>query len=402
MKILFLHSLAHPQLGGGAEVVIWEQMRGMIDAGHECVLLATSPGRGLQRRVVEGVVVWEAGIRNVYWPFHRRRSSSLLRLCWHATDSYNTWMQGYVRTVLAEENPDLISLHNLAGWSSTTWRTLERAGVPSVQVLHDHYAICAKSTMHSRGINCVKQCVRCRVLRLPHRALSRKVQAVVGVSEFILKRHLSLGYFDGVPTQRVIHNVRSGAGLAGVGTIAPSHEGLRFGYIGRLEEAKGVEQLIDAFIAADLPHAELWLAGQGKQDYERRLHNLVVDKPVRFLGHVDVSDYYPMVDVIVVPSLVNESQSMVVAEALAYGKPVIGSRRGGIPEMICHGENGLLFEPNKPGELSELLNKMYVDRSLRHRLATAAQVSGAKFLDMNTWIGTYEMLYSEVIDSARP
>jgi len=45
MKILFLHSLAEPELGGGADVIVWEQMRGLRDlrdVGHEYVLLATS------------------------------------------------------------------------------------------------------------------------------------------------------------------------------------------------------------------------------------------------------------------------------------------------------------------------------------------------------------------------
>ncbi len=75
MKILVLHSLADPELGGGADVIVWEQLRGLRDAGHECVLLATSDTAGLERTEREGITVWKAGIRNVYWPHHKSRSA---------------------------------------------------------------------------------------------------------------------------------------------------------------------------------------------------------------------------------------------------------------------------------------------------------------------------------------
>ena len=122
--------------------------------------------------------------------------------------------------------------------------------------------------MYRKGRNCANQCMVCRAFRLPHRALSRRVQAVVGVSRYMLDRHRSLGYFEGVPIQRAIHNARAPHAL-GVDDAPPpeAHRGLRFGYIGRLDPSKGIEPLINAFLAADLPDAELWIAGSGKQAY---------------------------------------------------------------------------------------------------------------------------------------
>ncbi len=400
MKILFLHSLADPNLGGGAEVILWEQMRGLLDAGHDCVLLATSDEPGLRCIEQEGIKVWLAGIRNVYWPYHKKRPSAPLRLIWHALDSYNLWMQGYLREIVARERPDVASIHNLTGWSAVSWRTLAQLGVPAVQVLHDHYTICVKATMFKNGQNCAGQCAVCRAFRLPHRALSSRVQGVVGVSHFILDRHRSLGYYKDVPIQRVIHNARAPQAL-GLDEAAPrdTHAGLRYGYIGQLTPAKGIESLIEAFLTADLPGAELWIAGSGKQDYEQRLHGLTRDERVRFLGRVAPRAFYPLVDAVIVPSLWNEPLGMVVAEALAFGKPVIGSRRGGIPEMICHGENGLLFEPDAPGELQAALAALQ-DDALRARLSQQARPSARQFLDMAGWIKAYEALYREVLPAA--
>lgn len=107
--------------------------------------------------------------------------------------------------------------------------------------------------MYRQGRNCVNQCADCRVFRQPHRALSRKVAAVVGVSQYVLERHRALGYFEGVPFQRVIHNARAPGALGfGDGIAAKSHAGLRFGFIGRLDVIKGIDPLIDAFLAAEL------------------------------------------------------------------------------------------------------------------------------------------------------
>jgi glycosyltransferase involved in cell wall biosynthesis len=400
MKILFLHSLADPECGGGAEQSLWTLMHGLRNAGHDCVLLATSDNPGLKRSEREGITVWQAGIRNIYWPYHKKRPAALGRLVWHSLDSYNSWMQGYLRQVVLREQPDVVSVHNLPGWSAASWATLAQLGVPSVQVLHDYYPICAKTTMYKKGRNCAGQCAGCRIFRMPHRALSRQLTAVVGVSQFILNRHRRLGYFEGVPVQRVIHNARAPERLGIDNVPQPEpHPQLRFGFIGRLDPTKGIEMLIEAFLAAELPNAELWIAGSGKQDYEQHLQKMAWDPRIRLLGRQRPGDFYPQVDVVVVPSLWNDNLPGVVFEALAFGKPVIGSCRGGIPEMIRHGENGLLFEPKAPGELRAALESLQ-EEALRARLTAQAGPSSAPFMDMARWIGEYESLYREVQSNA--
>lgn len=399
MKILFLNTQANPEIGGGADIIVWEQIRGLRDAGHECVLLATSGKAGLERTEREGITVWQAGIRNVYWPYHKKRPAAQWRALWHAIDSYNPWMQEYLHEVVESEKPDVVSLHDLPGWSSATWMTLAQLDVPAVQVLHSYYLICVKTSMYRKGRICVNQCMDCRVFRLPHRALSRNVAAVVGVSQYILKRHRDLGYFEDVPIQRVIHNARAPRtlGIEEAMVTAP-HAGLRFGFIGRLDVIKGIEPLIDAFLAADLTNSELWIAGSGKQHEEERMHSKTQDPRVRFFGRVAPRDFYPQVDVVVVPSLWNDNLPGVVFEALAFGKPVIGSRRGGIPEMIHHGENGLLFEPDAPGELKAALEAM-TDDVRRAQLAAQAKPSSTTFTDIAGWVAQYEVLYRDVANT---
>lgn len=401
MKILFLHSLADPKLGGGAEQTLWTLMCGLRDAGHECVLLATSDKPRLHRVEKDGITVWRAGIRNVYWPFHKKRPSPAVRMLWHFLDSYNYWMGGLLRQVVEMEKPDIASLHNISGWSAASWFLLKQLNVPMVQVLHDYYPICVKTTMYRGEHNCIEQCATCRIFRLPHRTLSRQVSAVVGVSRFMLERHQALGYFKGVPIQRVIHNARSPKALGLIDHAASKpHSNLRFGYIGRLDPVKGIELLIETFLTAELNDAELWIAGSGKQAYEHYLYNFVTDSRVRFLGRVEPNEFYPRIDVAVVPSLWNDNLPGVVFEAYAFGKPVIGSRRGGIPEMIHDGKNGLLFEPDEPDQLIACLRRLHDDEVLRSKLTANAQPSSLRYIDLPAWVATYESIYREASRNA--
>lgn len=394
MKILFLHALAEPELGGGAEVTLWTLMRGLRDAGHQCVLLATSEQRGLTRSERDGIAVWQAGIRNLHWPYGAERRSGSRRALWHLLDIYNPLMQGYLREVVGREAPDVVSAHNLPGWSVASWRTLAGLGVPSVQVLHDFYAVCARSSLFRAGRNCQSQCMRCRMLRLPHRALSRRLHGVVGVSQYVLDAHRALGYFNGVRIQRVIHNARDAGALGIPAGRGPGRSRLRFGYIGRLDPAKGVDRLIDAFKSIGAEEAELWIAGTGDARYRDQLAGRVGNSPIRLIGRAAPADLYSQVDIVVVPSVWNEPLGMVVAEAFAFGKPVIGSRRGGIPEMIRDGENGLLFEPDAPGELAARLAQVARDASLREHLSANAQLSGRRFVDTAAWARAYEEVYA--------
>ena len=383
MKVLFLNAYDDPAVsGGGAEMTLHHLTQGLLSRGIEPVILATGSEPGLKLCERNGVRIWRAGLRNLYWPQAKARPHPLRRMAWHVLDSYNLAMQPLLRRVLQTEKPDVVSIHNLPGWSVASWETIASLGIPSVQVLHDMYLICPKATMRTTQGNCAEQCASCCLLRLPHRSVSNRLSAVVGVSRFILDRFVEQRYFHDVHIKRVIHNARDLEELGvKVATIRPASAPLRFGYIGRLDPSKGVELLLEAFCKDASVDAELWIAGSGRSDYEQSLRSQWASERVRFLGRVAQRDFYPKVDVIVVPSLWEEPLGMVVAESMSFSKPVIGSRRGGIPEIIQDGENGLLFEPNNDGELKEAIRRLARDPDLRFRMGKAARISAEPFLD---------------------
>jgi glycosyltransferase involved in cell wall biosynthesis len=398
MKVLFLNTYDDPVIsGGGAEVILSLIAQGLSSCNIEPVILGTGPEPGLQQLERNGMRIWRAGIRNFYWPQPAVRRPMLARVLWHVADSFNFAMRPLLHQVLEAERPDVISVHNLAGWSVAAWGVIAKFGIPIVQVLHDSYLICGRSTMYTGCGNCIGQCGSCRLLRLPHRNACKHLSAVVGVSRFILDRHLSQGYFCNVPIQRVIHDARD-KNILGLDAVAPVYrsEALRIGFIGRLHPSKGIELLLQAFSEADISGAALWVAGIGKSDYEKELRTRWKSEKIRFLGRVTPQEFYPQVDMVVVPSLLHDTFPGVVFEAFAFGKPVIGARRGGIPEMITDGENGFLFEPDRPDDLANAMRKLVHDSGLRARMGQVARVSAQPFLDKDAWVGRYADLYKEI------
>lgn len=84
--------------------------------------------------------------------------------------------------------------------------------------------------------------------------------------------------------------------------------------------------------------------------------SLAVEKKVIFLSFIDdetLRTYYSAADVVVCPSIWQEPLGKVVLEALAFEKPVVASRVGGIPEIITDNKNGLLISPNNPSTLAD-------------------------------------------------
>jgi len=398
MKILFIHTLYAPDIVGGAEIVLQSLAEGARSRGIEVAILTTTNKPGLHHDEVNGIRVWRVGLRNVYWHKHSKRPGTIQRRLWHVIDIYNPLMAPFVQKVISLERPTVASVHNLPGFSLSAWSALRRSGVPIVQVLHDHYLLCPASTMYKHQHNCISQCASCKLMRLPHKSMSRYVSGVVGVSNYILSRHLDAGYFEGVTNHRVIYNSRTAReiGLSVRQKIeTDSNRPLRFGFIGALNPVKGIELLIRTYTENEFPGSELWVAGAGEIDYVEKLKRIAKGHPVHFLGRINPAEFYTQVDVVIVPSLWNEPLGTVIMEALIYGKVIITTNTGGSPEMIIDGENGLLFNSEKPNELLDAMVRLTASPDLRKHLAEGADRQRARFMDRDHFLDEHISIYMD-------
>ena len=395
LNILYTNTSYHPHVGGGAEVMLRAMAEGMAARGHTVSALVSADADA--RDSVNGIEVHRLKQRNVYWSFPQEARPTWKRMLWHGIDSNNLLMARPIREVMQKVQPDVIVSNNLSGLSVAVWQQAQRLKIPVVHVMHDYYLICPSVTMFKGGRICETACASCKVFRHPHAALSNKVTAVLAVSQSILKTHLAAGLFKNTPIKRVIYNARDLPEPAPRAPLTKQKRPLVFGFIGALTEVKGIEPLIRAFALAsqEAPDITLLVAGAGEAGFEAHLRTLAPAHVVQFLGKVDAMAFFTQIDVCIAPSEWNDPLPGVVYEAISQGVPVIGTRRGGIPEIIQDGVNGMLFDPTEPKALPSVIVNAARDATAVSLMQTKARASVARFVNFSEMLREHELLFEE-------
>ena len=171
-------------------------------------------------------------------------------------------------------------------------------------------------------------------------------------------------------------------------------------FVGNLQRVKGIDILLDAFaeISPDLPDFKLILIGQGpeKENLKSQASNLKIQDKVKFKGELSLTETRKVMKncwCLVLPS-VSEGLGRVLVEAMALGKPVIGSRVGGIPDLIKDGQNGFLFEVGNVNQLVEKLRILLSDKALAVKMGRR----GREFVQANFSNKKYIADYLEMIN----
>lgn len=173
-------------------------------------------------------------------------------------------------------------------------------------------------------------------------------------------------------------------------------------FFGRIGQRKGTFDLIRAF--ASLPseqkdRCQLIVAGDGDVEQGRKLvESLNVADYVTFLGWVSPEQRNQLLakaDVFVLPSY-NEGLPLALLEAMAWGLPAITTPVGGIPELVTSSKDALLVTPGDIQQLSEAMQSLIADESLRLSLGTAARKTVAPF-DVKNYSGCLADIYRSVL-----
>ncbi|NRD76694.1 glycosyltransferase [Bacillus sp. BRMEA1] len=207
------------------------------------------------------------------------------------------------------------------------------------------------------------------------RSLNRIMTAfnhkVITVSHFMYEQLLQKGVSKS--KLRLIHN-----GVEGPKQAQPM-KSLRevpvFSVVGRLREEKGQAFLIESLDFLKKAHPELkWechLYGDGPQHEEltELVHKLGLENFVQFKGFCAEKEIvYLNSDIVIVPSK-NDAFPYVPMEALSFNRVVVGTKIGGIPEIIKHDESGLLVEYGNNEELANTLYRLLTNQELVQKLS---------------------------------
>jgi glycosyltransferase involved in cell wall biosynthesis len=356
MKILIINTLYAPYKIGGAEKSIQSLAESFVKKNVEVMVLTL--GTENKRTILNGVIVEKVKIENTYWPFGTEVKSSVQKLLWHIKDVENTKYDKIITDLLVDFKPDVLFTNNLTGFSVRSWELAKNHGVKRVHTLRDYYLQCPKLTKYKNKQNCNKQCIDCKILSLQKKRYSKNVNAVVGISNYILENHIANGYFSNA-LQRVIFN-----GFSFNNTkenikenTKEKKKGLIFGYIGQINQSKGVEFLLESF--KNLEGNKEWklvIAGKKDNKYIETLRKINSSNNITYIGYVDSNFFFKNIDVLIVPSVWQEPFGRVVLEGLIHKKIVLGSRTGGINELLNNNKD-FLFTPNT-NELKLILEKL--------------------------------------------
>jgi len=411
MKVLFLNNYFY--LRGGSERVLFEEMKILGKEGHEVAVFSrenplNEPSKYI-RYFPPNMETGKVGL-----------SAKALRTVKEIV--YSNSAKTGLGKVVEDFKPDITHAHNIYGrLSLSVIDALEKAKIPVVLTLHDYKLLCPSYLMLNRG----KICEQCKGGRFMNAVLARchknslsassvyafeswfnhsfgkyrSVNTFVSPSKFLRDKAVDFGWDSG--RIAVIPNFIDSDKIT-----PPAQAGRYLLYLGRLSEEKGVSTLLKAYLSfratenGDDAIAPLVIAGDGpiRRDLENASGK--ESRNIHFVGYLSgksLEDTIAGARAIVMPSEWYENAPLSLIEAFAYGKPVIGARIGGIPEMINDGINGLLFEAGNVGDLEAKI-KLFLSVSDDDVMKMGAAARRKAELEYNPGIH-YEKLLSVYLDA---
>ncbi len=172
--------------------------------------------------------------------------------------------------------------------------------------------------------------------------------------------------------------------------------------VGRLVPYKGYGDLLDAaaLVQGVRPDTRWVLAGDGtiRKELEAQSRKLGLGSRVHFTGWLDdVRDVLALCDVFVLPSR-GEHFGRVLIEAMAMGKPVVATDGGGVPEVVRHGETGLLVPPGRPAALARAILTLLDDSACAASLGAAGRERVEREFSLSKHAAAIERLYEELVN----
>jgi glycosyltransferase involved in cell wall biosynthesis len=366
VDILFLNNYHY--LRGGSERVVFDELELLKLYGHKTAAFARKHTANITSEYEE---YFPNDIKTDKIHFSPKAFRALREIF------YSGESRRALNELLKQFHPDLAHAHNIYGrLTSSVLDLLAQYDIPIVMTLHDYKILCPSYKMLSDGQICEacrnrnfylsikKKCHKNSFLASTINALesyfchwlgkySNNVKFFITPSLFMKKKFIQYGWDE----DRIIYLPNS----VRLSSFKPRfNRGKYFLYMGRLSSEKGILTLIRAFMTLANTGARLLVVGQGpiRKHLEENSNK---DPRIRFTGYLSgetLKETTQNALAVIVPSEWYENAPISILESFAYGKPVVASRIGGIPEMIDDGINGFLFETGNAVDLKRKLERI--------------------------------------------
>jgi len=416
MRILVITDLYPPHFLGGYELNCKVNMEELADRGHEVFVLTSR--WGLDKDKVEG---------NVYRLLHFRPGYSVSRFKENPPDPLRLlgphnrlkWLlagrrnYSIAREIVATLKPDIAYIWHAGHVSINPVLAAQDQGVPTVFRLEDYWLALFKTRLCLES-NPFKGLYH-RAAIVGFRALGRiDLSHMLVNSRSLMRSYVEAGFPEqditvipeGIPSQIILD-------IDDLANLPKNDEGkVELVFVGRLHPTKGPHVAIEALAhlvgEMGLRNIHLDIIGRGPHKYTKQLQDMTVDLGLEghvefagFLEHQQVIERYAEYDALLFTSKWMEPFSATILEAMGRGLPVIATNRGGTPEIISDGENGLLVPPGDPVMLANAVKRLVQDRALAQKLRFAALKTIREHYTLERIVDQTEEYLQMVLQQAR-
>lgn len=365
MKILIINKFLYPN--GGSETYIFKLGEELTRQGHEVQYFGMEhEGRCVGNRVNSYTADMD---------FHG--GSKLSKLVYPFKIIYSKEAAKKLTLVLNDFRPDVVHVNNFNFqltpsilYATKRWSKKNNKKIKIIYTAHDGQLVCPNHLMQQFVTN--ERCEQC-VVGTPWKCASNKcihgsrLKSVLGSLEASIYRHLkTYRLIDTVicPSRflkQKLDNLREIADKTVVFNNFIDQEnadntvlGNYILYFGRYSKEKGVDTLLK--VCEELSDRKFIFAGNGPLEEAVNAHDNIEN--LGFLNGALLSNTIAGARLVIFPSECNENCPFSVMEALSYGVPVVGSRIGGVPELIKDNVNGVLFEPHNAEQLCAIIKRL--------------------------------------------
>jgi glycosyltransferase involved in cell wall biosynthesis len=372
VRVLSVGNLYPPASLGGYELVWRSWVEHMRGRGHQVHVLTsdhradeTEPAAEVEREL------------HLYWADHEfPRMSRRERV---ELERHNA---AVLDARLGELAPDAVAWWAMGGMSLSLIERVHRRKLPAVGMVCDDWMLYGPKVDAWAGMFLDRPRIAAAAERLT--GLVAQIELGQAAHWLFLSETLRRRALDGGVDIGTSEICNRGADDAVFRPTPPREWGWRLAYIGRIDERKGIDTAIEAL--AELPaEARLVIDGSGDDRHTAELRDLAarlgVGERVEFtLTPRDrIAEAYKEADAILFPVRWDEPWGLVPLEAMAVGRPVIATGRGGSGEYLSDRRNSLLFEPSDAGGLAAAVRELAGDPQLRERLVEGGFETGARF-----------------------
>lgn len=400
MRICLFSMMLPVHYIGGMEMHAWELAKGLKKHGNDVTIITGRHPDNIEFEEKEGIKIYYVG---------KEKANSNYPL------SY--WNQSPIKFVELNDIKkfDIVHSESAAAWGFIRKNLGRKYSIPVVATMHGTTLGEIKSVLNKPKSFKSILIVAFHIFSYITIGLKfvRSLDAVIAVSTmvrdetikgFFVKKEKIFVVWNGIDTEKYmpcnkLDAIKERYGIKNEKIILA---------LGRLEQEKGTQFAIHALprIIKEIQDVKLVIVGSGKYLNELKYlaYKLNIERNVIFSGNISDSEilmHYNLADVFITPTIRVEGLPLVIAEAMACGKPVIASNIGGIPDMVEEGVNGFLIPPGDVKALEEKILEILSNKELANKLGANARRTVLERFDINKMMGKTVKVYNEVLHGKR-